>query len=248
MSEPYVRPALLTPTVHRTYYTVLQIGDVYFRVALDSASSDLWIMGSTCTTSQCTAVPRYPLSYQSQTFGVVNNNATLFKAGYADGTGVSLCFCFKTGALIAWLTAASGFVARESVSLANMTLTDQVFGQSQSLPAVLYSPALVAVVTDSNVTMLDDVSGIMGLGFPRLSGIPSSVSNCAYGLQHQKTRFLLICPESYSLFSVARAAGNFGLPALRSQLDAQYHRFTFARYFLFSFWCYASAQRLCRRH
>jgi len=74
---------------------------------------------------------------------VVNNNQTLFKAVYADRT------------------VASGFVARESVQLANLTLPDQVF----------------AVVTDSNVTMLDNVSGIMGLGFPRLSGIPSSVTN-----------------------------------------------------------------------
>ncbi|KAJ7274400.1 aspartic peptidase domain-containing protein [Mycena haematopus] len=127
----------------QTYYVVLQTGDVFFRVALDSASSDLWIMGSSCTTSSCTAVPRYPLSYGSPTFGVVNNNQTLFEASYADGT------------------VASGFVARESVQVANLTLPEQVF----------------AVVTDSNVTMLDDVSGILGLGFPRLSGIPSSVNN-----------------------------------------------------------------------
>ncbi|KAJ7494699.1 hypothetical protein B0H11DRAFT_914217 [Mycena galericulata] len=36
-----------------------------------------------------------------------------------------------------------------------------------------------AVVTACNLTMVDDVSGILGLGFPRLSGIPSSVTNCA---------------------------------------------------------------------
>ncbi|KAF7374899.1 Aspartic protease [Mycena sanguinolenta] len=127
----------------QTYYVVLQTGDVYFRVALDSASSDLWIVGSSCTTPTCKAVPSYPLSYASPTFGVVNNNQTLFKASYADGT------------------VASGFVARESVQLANLTLPQQVF----------------AVVTESNVTLLDDVSGIMGLGFPRLSTIPSSVTN-----------------------------------------------------------------------
>ncbi|KAF7330566.1 hypothetical protein MVEN_02496700 [Mycena venus] len=127
----------------QTYYVVLQTGDVYFRVALDSASADLWLMGSSCTSAVCVAAPRYPLSYGSPTFGVVNNNQTLFKASYADGT------------------VASGFVARESVQLANLTLPEQVF----------------AVVTESNVTMLDNVSGIMGLGFPRLSGIPSSVSN-----------------------------------------------------------------------
>jgi hypothetical protein len=28
--------------------------------------------------------------------------------------------------------------------------------------------------------MLDNVSGILGLGFPRLSGIPTSVTNCAF--------------------------------------------------------------------
>ncbi|KAJ6513263.1 acid protease [Mycena sanguinolenta] len=127
----------------QTYYVVLQTGDVYFRVALDSASSDLWIVGSSCTTAACKAVPSYPLSYASSTFGVVNNNQTLFEASYADGT------------------VASGFVARESVQLANLTLPQQVF----------------AVITQSNVTLLDDVSGIMGLGFPRLSTIPSSVTN-----------------------------------------------------------------------
>jgi hypothetical protein len=127
----------------QTYYVLLQTGNVYFRVALDSASSDLWLMSSKCTSAECTAVPRYPLSYGSPTFGVVNGNQTLFEATYADGT------------------AASGFVARESVTLANLTIPDQVF----------------AVVTNSNVTMLDDVSGILGLGFPRLSGIPSSLTN-----------------------------------------------------------------------
>ncbi|KAJ6619714.1 aspartic peptidase domain-containing protein [Mycena sp. CBHHK59/15] len=127
----------------QTYFAVIQAGSINFRVALDTASSDLWIMASTCSTSSCAAVPRYPLTYESPTFGVVNDNKTVFEARYADGT------------------VASGFVARESVRLANLTLTDQVFG----------------VVTDSNLTMLDDVSGIMGLGFPRLSGIPNSVTN-----------------------------------------------------------------------
>ncbi|KAJ7903534.1 aspartic peptidase A1 [Mycena olivaceomarginata] len=128
-------------TDRQTYYVLLQTGDVYFRVALDSGSSDLWLLGSSCTTASCAAVPRYPLSYGSPTFGVVNNNQTLFKASYSDGT------------------VASGFVARELVRLANMTL------------------AQPTVVTESNLTMLDNVSGILGLGFPRLSSIPASVTN-----------------------------------------------------------------------
>ncbi|KAJ7650314.1 acid protease [Roridomyces roridus] len=127
----------------QTYYALLKIGPVDLRVALDTGSSDLWITGSTCTTRTCAAVPRYPLNYASATFGVVNDNQTVFSAQYADGTAVS------------------GFVAREAVQMANLTVPDLAFG----------------VVTNSNLTMLDDVSGILGLGFPRLSTIPSSVVN-----------------------------------------------------------------------
>ncbi|KAJ7227150.1 aspartic peptidase A1 [Mycena pura] len=126
----------------QTYFAVLQTGEMYFRVALDTGSSDLWIIGSSCTTSSCTAVPPYPLEYQSPTFGTVNNNKTLFEARYADGT------------------VASGFVATQSVRVANVTVSEQAF----------------AIVTDCNLTMTDDISGILGLGFPRLSSISASVN------------------------------------------------------------------------
>ncbi|KAJ7104191.1 acid protease [Mycena belliarum] len=129
----------------QTYFAVLQTGTISFRVALDTASSDLWIMGSTCSSGSCPTVPRYPLKYGSPTFEVVNNNQTIFKAGYADGT------------------VASGFVAKESIRLANVTLPSQAF----------------AIVTETNVTMLDDVSGILGLGFSRLSSISASSNNSA---------------------------------------------------------------------
>ena len=56
---------------------------------------------------------------------------------------------------------ASGFVARETIELSNLTLSNQVF----------------ALVTDSNVTLTDMASGIMGLGFPRLSSISTSGPN-----------------------------------------------------------------------
>ncbi|KAJ7931483.1 aspartic peptidase A1 [Mycena leptocephala] len=162
----------------QTYYTVLQTGNIYFRVALDSASSDLWLMGSTCSTRQCSAVPRYPLSYQSPTFGVVNNNETVFKARYADET------------------VASGFVATESVTLANITLPDQVFGHCGN---------------DCNVTLLDEVSGIMGLGFPRLSGISSSVvTNCVFGFKEHKP--LLNFAASHALFPSLAQKGVLDYP------------------------------------
>ena len=57
--------------------------------------------------------------------------------------------------------AASGFVARETIELANLSLANQVFG----------------LVNSSNVTLTDMASGIMGLGFPRLSSISTSGPN-----------------------------------------------------------------------
>ncbi|KAJ3517931.1 hypothetical protein NLJ89_g189 [Agrocybe chaxingu] len=121
----------------QSYYAVIKVGGINFRVALDTASSDLWLASSSCETETCKEIPRYPLSYQSPTFITLNDNSTAFRASYADDTF------------------ASGFVARETLELANITLANQTFG----------------VVTESNVTLTDETSGIMGLGFPRLSSI-----------------------------------------------------------------------------
>ncbi|CAA7266854.1 unnamed protein product [Cyclocybe aegerita] len=121
----------------QSYFAVIKVGGINFRVALDTASSDLWLASSSCETETCKEIPRYPLSYQSPTFITLNDNSTAFRASYADGTF------------------ASGFVARETLELANITLANQTFG----------------VVTESNVTLTDETTGIMGLGFPRLSSI-----------------------------------------------------------------------------
>ncbi|KAJ7170652.1 acid protease [Mycena crocata] len=173
----------------QSYFAVLQTGDVYFRVALDTGSSDLWIMGSSCETGTCTSVPRYPLTYQSPTFEVVNNNETVFKARYADGT------------------AATGFVARESVKLANVTVPGQVF----------------AIVTDCNLTMVDDVSGIMGLGFPRLSSISGSVTNSTPFFPSLAQQGLL----DYPLFGLSLtndASGSLTLGAIDSTIVTNFSK------------------------
>lgn len=137
----------LTPVTlssdRQSYFTVINIGQISFRVALDTASSDLWIISSDCHTKTCSNVPRYPRAYQSPTYVTVNGDSTPFKASYFDGT------------------VASGFVAKESIRLSNLTVANQAFG----------------MVTDSNVTMVDQTSGIMGLGFPRLSSISKTVTN-----------------------------------------------------------------------
>ncbi|KIJ62783.1 hypothetical protein HYDPIDRAFT_113882 [Hydnomerulius pinastri MD-312] len=126
-----------------TYYVVLQAGEISFRAAIDTGSSDFWLVSTACETKTCSAVPRYPLTYASPTFVSVNNNATNFTLSYADGTG------------------ATGFVAREAVEVSNVTVPNQAFG----------------VVTNSNVTLDDEVSGILGLGFPRLSEIYVATAN-----------------------------------------------------------------------
>ena len=80
---------------YRSYYAVIKTGNISMRVALDTASSDLWIVSSSCQSDTCTQVPRYPLTYESPTFVVVNDNTTTFIAQYADTTCVySLLRCF----------------------------------------------------------------------------------------------------------------------------------------------------------
>ncbi|KAJ7066923.1 aspartic peptidase domain-containing protein [Mycena amicta] len=148
-----------------TWFVVLKAGDIYFRVALDTASADLWLVGSTCTTSSCTAVPRYPLDRKSSSF------ASVFHASYADGTAVS------------------GFVATESIQLANITLPGQTF----------------AIVTDCNLTLSDEVSGVLGLGFPRLSTISSASESTPFFPTLAQNGLL-----DYPLFGLSLADGGSG--------------------------------------
>ncbi|TDL25860.1 acid protease [Rickenella mellea] len=130
-------------TNDQTYYSLITVGGIAFRVALDTASSDLWLLASSCTSAVCKSVPTYPLSYSSPSFVSVNNNATTFNVSFADTTG------------------SSGFLARESVRLLNFTVEDQVFG----------------LVDSSNVTLKNQVSGILGFGFPRLSTLSPLTTN-----------------------------------------------------------------------
>ena len=146
---------------HRSYYVVIETGNISLRVDLDTGSSDLWIVSSACETNTCTKVPRYPLTYESPTFVAVNDNTTVFNASYSDGTCmyniVLMVSCTNSHDVVV----ASGFVARETIELSNLTLANQV----------------LALVNNSNVTLTDMSSGVMGLGFPRLSSISNSVSN-----------------------------------------------------------------------
>ena len=71
---------------HRSYYTIVSLGNMSFRVALDTGSSDFWLVSSACSSSVCSSLPRYQLAYGSTTFESVNKNDTLFNVSYADST------------------------------------------------------------------------------------------------------------------------------------------------------------------
>ncbi|CCM00093.1 uncharacterized protein FIBRA_02120 [Fibroporia radiculosa] len=123
-----------------SYYTVITLGNMNFRVALDTGSSDLWLVSSACTSSACSSVPRYQLAYESSTFVPVNDNSTAFNVSYLDTTS---------------------FIARETVFLGNLSVPEQAFG----------------LMNSSNVTLNDEISGVLGLGFPRLSTISNTIAN-----------------------------------------------------------------------
>ena len=76
----------------RTYYTTLQVGNITFRAAVDSGSSDFWVLSTGCQSSKCSGLPRYPLDYNTTTFVPVNDNNTAFSVHYADGTGEFAAF------------------------------------------------------------------------------------------------------------------------------------------------------------
>ncbi|KZS88127.1 acid protease [Sistotremastrum niveocremeum HHB9708] len=123
-----------------SYFVTLSAGGINFQVALDTASSDLWILSSDCESSACSPLPKYPLSFSSPTFVPIDQNNTVFNISFADATF------------------ASGFVARESVDLGNITVPEQA----------------LAFINSTNVALTDRISGVLGLGFPRLSVIGSS--------------------------------------------------------------------------
>ncbi|KAH8994863.1 acid protease [Lactarius akahatsu] len=99
-------------------------------------------------------------------------------------------------------TTASGFVAEETVSLGNFTVPQQAFG----------------LVNSSNVSFVDQVSGIFGFGFPRLSTIAHLAVNATPVFPKLAQQGLL----DYPLFGVNLkrngSAGSLSLGAVDSTI------------------------------
>ncbi|KAH9928301.1 acid protease [Fomitopsis serialis] len=166
-------------TDKQSYYTIVSMGNMSFRVALDSGSADLWVVSTACSSSVCSSIPRYQLAYGSSTFQSVNSNNSLFNISYAD------------------TTFASGFIARETVYLQNLTVPQQAFG----------------LMNSSNVTLNDDISGVMGLGFPRLSTIASTAANATPIFASMASQGLLNYPL-FGLFLSRNETGSLTLGAI----------------------------------
>lgn len=79
-----------------SYYTIVTAGNISFRLALDTGSSDILIVSSACDTANCQEVPKYPLSYQSPSFVSINDNTTIFNISFADGTSAFLTNVYRS--------------------------------------------------------------------------------------------------------------------------------------------------------
>ena len=72
--------------IDSSYYATIAAGNISFRLAVDTGSSDMFIASTDCVSTICRSIPRYPLKYQSPTFVSLNGNTTSFNVSYADGT------------------------------------------------------------------------------------------------------------------------------------------------------------------
>lgn len=87
---PAQAPSVLADwSVCSSYYATIAAGNISFRLAVDTGSSDMLIASTDCTSAICRSVPRYPLKYQSPTFVSLEGNTTTFNVSYADGTCAS---------------------------------------------------------------------------------------------------------------------------------------------------------------
>ncbi|KAI5989635.1 acid protease [Pisolithus orientalis] len=94
-------------------------------------------------------------------------------------------------------TAASGFIAREAIQISNVTAPNQAIG----------------LVTNSNVTLVDKISGILGLGFPRLSEIYASTANATPFFATLASQGILQYPI-FGLSLTRNATGTLALGAI----------------------------------
>ena len=103
-----------------------------FDIALDTGSADLWVTSNACASSTCNTLPTKFDASKSSTF---KNSSTPFSITYGSGN-------------------AQGYLATDTVSLADYTVSSQTFAVIQTMSASLINEPL---------------AGLMGLGFSSLA-------------------------------------------------------------------------------
>lgn len=103
-----------------------------FDIALDTGSADLWVTSASCASSTCAGLPAKFDASKSSSF---KNASTAFSITYGSGN-------------------AQGYLATDTVSLADYTVTSQTF----------------AIISSMSTQLINEpLAGLMGLGFSSLS-------------------------------------------------------------------------------
>ncbi|KAH9846729.1 acid protease [Lenzites betulinus] len=127
------------------FYTVsVTIGSTTTPLNIDTGSSDLWIITADCHTTEC-ALSNAP-RYNQLESGSLQPSATAVDLKYGESS---------TGSY------ARGLVMRDTVSIAGLTIQDQV---------------LAAVDDTDNYAITNGAAGVLGLGFPAQSFVQVAAS------------------------------------------------------------------------
>lgn len=140
------------------------------------SSSDTWVVTDHCDSPECHGSPAYPLkTYRSPSFVTVNNNQTMFNISFADTTSACHFVVHQIWKLMMFIRCLGLYCSRIfQVRRPFSRWTRSWYASNTSEPSS-DSNTLLGMVTTSNLTLGQSVSGILGLGFPRLSRITTSI-------------------------------------------------------------------------
>ncbi|RDA91845.1 hypothetical protein CP533_3669 [Ophiocordyceps camponoti-saundersi (nom. inval.)] len=144
-----LHPVPVTNFMNAQYFTEISIGSPpqKFKVVLDTGSSNLWVPSSQCSSIACFLHSKYDSS-SSSTF---QKNGSSFEIRYGSGS-------------------LSGFVSRDSMSIGDLKIKEQLFAEATSEPGLAFA--------------FGRFDGILGLGFDTIS--VNRITPPFYNMKSQK--------------------------------------------------------------